>query len=148
MKGADTAGMKKFFSEVLCTDSEDILNDYFQNDVPIQSCGDLNIYEASQFKVFKRQLLIKNEDSVYKPLSTYLENYVNEILIHHGKFFIDKKSFLIHFDELGMYTLHVVVAPIWTMNIMEWGMVLFSVWDYWSHYCSNHIEFIFQYFNL
>ena len=77
MKGADTAGMKKFFSEVLCTDSEDILNDYFQNDVPIQSCGDLNIYEASQFKVFKRQLLIKNEDSVYKPLSTYLENWAN-----------------------------------------------------------------------
>ena len=41
-----------------------------------------------------------------------LPTLVDDILIHHGKYFIDEKDFLINFDELGMYLCIVIVLYI------------------------------------
>ena len=84
LKGANTEGMKTFFSDVKCTDSQITLNEYLQNDTPIPSCNDLNTYENSPFKAYKKQTLIEKSDSAFKPLSSYMDKYGKKHLYLEG----------------------------------------------------------------
>ena len=59
-------------------------------------------YEASTHRVYKGQQLDLKLNSKFKPLSSYLNQYVDELEKQHKDYFLkDGDDFLKNFDQLG-----------------------------------------------
>ena len=102
MRSATTFNLKEFFTNTLCTNDEQDLDNYLQNNnVDLPKCNDLATYEASRFKLYKGQPLQIKANSEFAPLSTYLGSYVDELRKKHNDHFLAGSEFLKNFDELG-----------------------------------------------
>ena len=113
LRTGDTANLKKFFTNCLCTNSTQHLDEYLQNYVPLQQCNDMITYEASTHRVYMGQQLDLKQNSKFKPLTSYLNQYVDELEKQHKNYFLkDGDDFLKNFDQLGCYyIIYYVTCP-------------------------------------
>ena len=98
--------VQTFLNQAKCTDKAGELGQYLDSDCKndtIESCKTLEKYESSQFKAFKCIRLYGGgfrPKSPFKPLSSYISNFVDEMLKEHKRIFMDNDPLHKHFDAL------------------------------------------------
>lgn len=105
LRNGNSHHLKEFLQKAKCTNKASDLRDHLLNctHYPLTSCGTLENYESSKYKAFKCIRLYGGgftPKSPYKPLSTYMSKYVDEMLLEHQRIFMDIDPLHKHFDAL------------------------------------------------
>ena len=121
MKGSN---LKGFLKECKCTDDEDHLEQYLDGNVDIiPSCGDLDTYEMSNYRVYNG-IVLTDQASEFSILSSYWPDYVRTLLNNQEKFFLKNKVTLELFDIFSVHKWSKRMPTTEPRNVANLGRIL------------------------
>ena len=97
------------------------MENYLQNlNSSLPKCNDVGTYESSTYKFYKGHRLVTRVTSDFKPLTSFLNEYVDELLDKHNQYFLDDADFIRNFDQLGKLVFIFVLACLMLYDFKKW----------------------------